>query len=69
MKIEFEYECDLNPQLCDSILIFESILTLVFLPNFFSIPESILNHVPIHCEIESPISSDHTSLMRKVCEH
>ena len=30
---------------------------------------SILNPVPVHCEIESPISYDHTSLMGKVCEH
>ena len=28
-----------------------------------------MNFVPVHCEIESPISYDHTSLMGKVCEH
>jgi len=28
-----------------------------------------LNPVPVRCEIESPISYDHTSLMVKVCEH
>ena len=44
-------------------------MTLVSLPDFFSIPESILNLVPVHREIESPISYDHTSLMGKVCEH
>ena len=28
-----------------------------------------MNHISVHCEIESPISYDHTSLMGKVCEH
>ena len=42
-------------------------MTPVSLPDFFSIPESTLNPVPVHCEIESPISYDHT--MEKVCEH
>ena len=28
-----------------------------------------MNPVPIHREIESSISYDHTSLMRKLCEH
>ena len=28
-----------------------------------------MNSVPVHHEIESPISYDHTSLMEKVCEH
>jgi len=28
-----------------------------------------LNHVPVHHEIESPISYGHTLLMGKVCEH
>ena len=37
--------------------------------RFFSILESTLSPVPVHCEIESPISYDHTSLMEKVCEH
>jgi len=44
-------------------------MTLVSLPYFFSILESTLNLVPVHREIESPISYDHTSLMEKVCEH
>ena len=42
-------------------------MTLVSLSDFFL--ESTLNHVPVHREIESPISYDHTSLIRKVCEH
>ena len=44
-------------------------MTLISLPDFFSIPESTLNPVPVHREIESPISYDHTSLIGKVCEH
>ena len=44
-------------------------MTLVSLTDFFSIPESSLNPVLVHCEIESPISYDHNSFMGKVCEH
>jgi len=32
-EIELEHECDPDPQLCDSILIFESILTQVSFPK------------------------------------
>ena len=32
-EIELDYECEPYPQLCDSISIFESMLTPVFLPN------------------------------------
>ena len=28
-----------------------------------------MNPVPVHCEIEPPISYNHTLLMGKVCEH
>ena len=31
---ELECECDPDPQLCDLVLNFESMLTMVFLPNF-----------------------------------
>jgi len=67
-KIEFEYECDLDPQLCDSILIFESILTLVSLPNLDTFPEPTFIPVPIYFKIELPILVSHVSLMRKECE-
>ena len=33
-------------------------MTLVFLPDFNSFPESVLDPVPIHREIESPIFQD-----------
>ena len=52
-KIELELESDPEPQVGNSISLFDSIMTLV----------------PVHREIESPISYDHTSLMGKVCEH
>ena len=34
-------------------------MTPVSLPDFNPFPESVLNHVPIHREIESPIFYDH----------
>ena len=67
-KIELELESDPEPQIGNSISLFDSIMTLISLPNFFSIPKSTLNPAPVHREIESPISYDHTSLMGKVCE-
>ena len=41
----------------------------IFTRFFFSILESTLNLVPVHREMESPLSYDHPSLMEKVCEH
>ena len=41
-EIELEYECEPDPQLCDSILIFESMLTPVSLPKLDPIPKQIL---------------------------
>ena len=57
-EIEPKYECDPKPQLGNSISFLDSILTLVFLLNFNHFPESVLNPVPVHCEIESPIFQD-----------
>ena len=68
-KIELELESDPETQVGDSFSLFDSIMISVSLPDFFSILESILNPVPVHCEIESTIFYDHTSLMGKVCEH
>ena len=44
-------------------------MTLVSLPDSFSILESTLNPILIHREIESPIFYDHILLMGTVCEH
>ena len=67
-KIELEYECEPDPQLFDSIPIFEFMLTPASLPKLdqFSEPTFIL--VPIDQEIESPILDSHILLMRKECE-
>ena len=68
-EIELALDSDPEPHVGDFISLFDSIMTLVFLPDFFSILKSTLNPVPVHYEIKSPISYDHTSLMGKVCEH
>ena len=66
-EIEIEHKCDPEPYISHSISLFDSIMTPVSLPDCFS--ESTLNPVPVHHEIESPISYDYTSLMEKVCEY
>ena len=68
-KIELECECDLDPQLCDLVSNFESILTLVsYGSNLDLFPVLTLILVPIDLEIESPILDSHIPLMRKECE-
>ena len=58
-EIELEYEYDPGPPLGNSISLPDSILTEVFLPEFRPFSESVLDPVPVHCEIESPIFYDH----------
>ena len=58
-EIEFENEYDPEPQLDDSILLPDSIMTPVSSPDFNIFPESTLDTMPIHIEIESPIFYDH----------
>ena len=41
-KIEFESECDPDPQLCDSVLIFKFMLTPVSLLDLNSFPDPTL---------------------------
>ena len=67
-EIELDYECKPDPQLCDSVPIFESMLTPVFLPNLDQFPEPTFIPVPIDLEIESPILNGHIPLMGKECE-
>ena len=52
-EIKLEHEYDLEPQLDNSISLPDSIMTEVFLPDLKLFPESTLNPVPIHHEIES----------------
>ena len=59
---------NLIPQLYDSVPIFESMLTPVFLPNFGQFPETTFILAPINLEIESPILNSHIPLMGKECE-
>ena len=63
---EIEHECDSEPHVGNFIKLFDSIMTPVSLPDFFHILESTLNPVPVHREIKSPISYDHTSVIGKV---
>ena len=58
-EIELENEYDLKPQFGDSIILPNSIMTPVSSPDFNLIPESTLDPVPIHHEIESSIFYDH----------
>jgi len=46
-EIKLDYECELDPQLYDSVSIFESMLTPVFLPNLDQILEPTFIPVPI----------------------
>ena len=57
--MELENEYDPKPQLSDSIVLPDSIMTPVSSPDFSLFPESALDPVPIHNEIESPIFDDH----------
>ena len=60
-EIELEHEYDHDLPLDDSILFPDSIMTPVSKPDF-TFPESTLDPVPIHHEIESPIFDDHIEL-------
>jgi len=68
-EIELMQACDPDPQVGNSISLFDSIMTPVSLTDFFYIPESTLNPVPVHHKIESLMSYDHTSLTGKVYKH
>ena len=68
-EIELDHECEPDPQLCDSVSIFESMLTPVILPNLDQFSEPTFIPVPINLEIESPILDSHIPLMGKECEY
>ena len=65
---EIELECDPDPQPCDSVFIFESILTPVSLPNLDQFLEPTFILVSINLEIEPSIYDSHITLMEKECE-
>ena len=58
-EIDLEHEYYPKPQFSNSISLPDSIMTEVFLPDFRPFPESTLDPVPVHYEIESPIFYDH----------
>jgi len=51
-EIELDNECDPEPKLGNSIPLPDSIMTPMSLPNFNPFPESVLDPVPVHREIE-----------------
>ena len=51
-EIELDYECEPDSQLCDSVSIFESMLTPVSLPKLDLFLEPTLISVSIDFEIE-----------------
>ena len=57
-EIELENACDHEPQLGNSVSLFDSMWTSVSLPHFNPFSESTLDPVSIHREIESPIFFD-----------
>ena len=67
-EIELEHVCDPDPQLYDSVSSFQSILTLISLPDLDPIPEPTLIHVPIDLETEPSIFDSHILLMGNECE-
>jgi len=67
-EIELECECDPDPQPCDSVSIFESMLTPVSLPNLNQFSEPTFISIPIHLEIEAPILDSHIPLLGRECE-
>ena len=66
--IELEDECDTDSQCCDSVSLFESMLTLVSLPDLNLILKQILIPIPIKLEHEPPILDSHTTLLENECE-
>ena len=68
MKLKFEHACDPDLQLCDSVLIFKSILTPVSLPNLDHILGLTLIPIPINLEHEPSILESHNPLMRNEYE-
>ena len=67
-EIELDCECEPDPQLCDLIPNFESMLTLVSLSSLDHFPEPTFIPIPIDLEIDSPILDSQIPFMGKNCE-
>ena len=66
--IELEDECDTDFQYCDSISLFESMLTPVSLPDLDPILKPTLIPIRIELEHEPPMLDIHISLLENECE-
>ena len=67
-EIELEDECDTDSQCCDSVSLFESMLTLISLPDLDQILKPTLIPIPIELEHELPMLHSHIPLLRNECE-
>ena len=67
-EIEFEDECDTDSQYCDSVSLFKSMLTLIFLPDLHPISKPTLIPIPVELEHEPTILDSHIPLLRNECE-
>ena len=64
-EIELDHEYELDLQFCDSVQNFESMLTLISLPDLDPIFEPTLIPLPMHLEHEPPILNSHIPLLEK----
>jgi len=67
-KIKLDCEYDTDPQFCNLVPPFESMLTSVSLSDLDPILEPTLILVPIDFEHESPILDSHIPLLENECE-
>ena len=67
-EIKLEFECDPDPQPCDSIFIFEFMLIPVSSPNLDQFPEPTFIPVLIDLQIESPYLDSYIPLIKEKCE-
>jgi len=67
-EIKLEDECDTNFQYCDSVSLFDSMLTPVSLPNLDPILNPTLIPIPIELEHEPPMLDSHIPLLGNECE-
>ena len=67
-EIELEDECDTDSQYCDSVSLFQSILTPISLRDLDLILKPILIPIPEELEHEPTILDSHIPLLENECE-
>ena len=67
-EIELENECDTNSQCCDSVSFFESMLTVVSLPDLDPILKPTLISIHIELKHEPSILDSYIPLLKNKCE-